>query len=50
MTEMMEFFREMGKRGGKKRAAEMTAARRSAIAKKAARARWKKVASTKKKK
>ena len=42
MTEMMEFFRATGKKGGKKRAAGMTAAERSASAKKAAKARWKK--------
>lgn len=30
-----------GKKGGKKRAAKLTAAQRSAIAKKAAKARWK---------
>ena len=36
MTEMMEFFRETGKRGGKKRAASMTPEQRSASAKKAA--------------
>ena len=42
MTEMMEFFKATGKKGGKKRAAGMTAAERSASAKKAAKARWKK--------
>jgi hypothetical protein len=40
MTEMMEFFRKTGSQGGKKRAALMTPARRKAIAKKAAKARW----------
>ena len=40
MTEMMEFFREAGRRGGKKRAANLTAEQQSAIGKKAAEARW----------
>jgi len=40
MTEMMDFFKETGKQGGKKRAAGMSAAERSASAKKAAKARW----------
>jgi len=40
MTEMMEFFRKTGSEGGKKRAANLTAAQQSAIGKKAAEARW----------
>jgi len=34
------YFQEMGKKGGKGRAKKLTAKRRKAIAKKAARARW----------
>jgi hypothetical protein len=42
MTEIEEFWRNTGSQGGKKRAAKLTKAQRSAIAKKAATARWKK--------
>jgi hypothetical protein len=38
----IETFRKWGKQGGKKRAANMTAKRRKASARKAARARWSK--------
>lgn len=41
MTEMMEYFKEQGAKGGKKRAATMTKAQRSESARKAAAARWK---------
>ena len=44
MTEMMEFFKNTGAEGGRKRAAGMTKAQRSASAKKAANARWEKKA------
>ena len=40
MTEMQQFFRETGARGGKARASGMTAKQRSAAARKAAKARW----------
>ena len=50
MTEMMEYFREQGAKGGKKRAASMTKAERSASAKKAAAARWKNAKSKRKEK
>ncbi|MCU1337085.1 MAG: hypothetical protein JWO19_2666 [Bryobacterales bacterium] len=40
MTEMIEYFREQGAKGGKKRAAKMTKAQRSESAAKAAKARW----------
>jgi uncharacterized protein YdaU (DUF1376 family) len=39
--EVLEFFRSAGKKGGKKRASKMTAEQRSASARKAAQARWK---------
>jgi hypothetical protein len=44
MTEMKQFFEETGREGGKSRAANMTPEERSASAKRAARARWKKAA------
>jgi len=37
-----EIFRRMGRKGGKNKAAKMTAAERSALGKKAINARWKK--------
>lgn len=40
MTEMIEFFRETGREGGKKAATRMTKAARSERASKAAAARW----------
>lgn len=47
MTEMMDFFKETGRAGGKERAAKMTPKERSESAKKAAQARWQKAASAK---
>jgi hypothetical protein len=41
--EAKEFFRAAGKRGGKKRASKMTPTQRKESARKAARARWKKL-------
>ena len=38
MTEMMEFFRETGRQGGKKRMASLTPAQRKRLATKASRA------------
>lgn len=38
--ELMDFFRETGRQGGKKAARRMTKAQRIARAKKAAEARW----------
>jgi hypothetical protein len=40
LTEVLEMFRANGAKGGKKRAANMTAKQRSAAASKAAKARW----------
>jgi hypothetical protein len=40
--EVLEFFREKGKAGGKKRAKRLSAKRRSEIARQAVEARWKK--------
>jgi hypothetical protein len=47
MTEMMDFFKETGRAGGKERAAKMTKKERSDSARKAAQARWKKAAKMK---
>jgi hypothetical protein len=43
----LDTFRKWGKQGGKKRSKQMTAKRRKAIARKAARARWSKKGKTK---
>jgi hypothetical protein len=40
LTEMLEMFRRTGAKGGKVRAANMTAKERSVAASKAAKARW----------
>ncbi len=39
--DVLEFFRKEGKRGGKKRAEQLSPERRSEIARKAVQARWK---------
>ena len=44
MTELMEFFKETGRQGGKKAAQKMSKAARTDRAKKAAASRWKKAA------
>jgi hypothetical protein len=44
IMELMDFFKETGRQGGKKAAKTMTAAERTERAKKAAAARWKKAA------
>ncbi len=49
MTEMLDFFKKTGAQGGKKRAAGMSKAERSASAAKAAAVRWQKKAKAKKK-
>jgi len=49
MHEMIEFFKKNGERGGKARAANMTAAQRSESARKAVAARWAKVRAKQKK-
>jgi hypothetical protein len=43
----LDAFRKLGKEGGKKRAANLTAKRRKELAKRAARARWAKKGKTK---
>ncbi len=40
-TELSDYLKKIGSRGGKARAANLTDEKRSAIAKKAAKARWK---------
>ena len=49
MSELMQFFRDTGAKGGKKRAAGMTAKQRSASARKASLARWGKTSKAKRK-
>jgi len=39
-TEALDFFRKLGAKGGKIRAKKLTAAQRSASARKAVKARW----------
>lgn len=40
MKDIFQYFREMGKQGGKKRAKSLTPAQRKKIARKAAKTRW----------
>jgi hypothetical protein len=48
LTEVLEMFRANGAKGGKTRAANMTAKQRTAAARKAAKARWAKAKKEKK--
>jgi hypothetical protein len=46
-SEIRKYFGKFGKQGGKARASNLTPARRKAIARKAAKARWAKAKATK---